>query len=201
MHCTHNAHRTHAHCTLHAHRTHMHMTCDMHMHMSHVHEPAPGAPRGAAAGRRDDLGTRDGTGHAVRGGPDGMPTARAPARRLQPCALEAATLCIRGPINPAPPCSRRHRLGQGHYLSLLVSPTISRHLPPSPSPTVQGGIASGKSTVARHLREALGATCLDCDQLAHEVRIYMPSYICICIRPIITACAPLAHCVHCVHSA
>ena len=107
------------------------------MHMSHVHvhvhEPAPGAPRGAAAGRRDDLGTRDGTGHAVRGGPDGMPTARAPAWRLQPYALEAATLCIRGPINPAPPCSRWHRLGQGHYLSLLVSPTISishhLHLP------------------------------------------------------------------------
>jgi phosphopantetheine adenylyltransferase/dephospho-CoA kinase len=40
-----------------------------------------------------------------------------------------------------------------------------------------GGIASGKSTVARHLREALGATCLDCDQLAHEV--------CMC-----TACTP-----------
>ena len=31
-----------------------------------------------------------------------------------------------------------------------------------------GGIAAGKSTVARHLRDALGATCLDCDQLAHE---------------------------------
>ena len=118
-------------CTCTPHTSALHTACTPHAHAhAHVHEPAPGAPRGAAAGRRDDMGTHHGTGHAVRGGPDGMPTARAPARRLQPCALEAATLYIRG-RNPAPPCSRRHRLGQGHYLP--PSPTISHHLPPSPT--------------------------------------------------------------------
>ena len=62
---------------------------------------------------------------------------------------------------------RKARLG---VLQRGDESTWARVTPPGTPYVVglTGGIAAGKSTVARHLRDALGATCLDCDQLAHE---------------------------------
>jgi len=47
-------------------------------------------------------------------------------------------------------------------------PRAARHLPPVPRIALTGGVASGKSTVAR-LFEALGARVIDTDQIARDV--------------------------------
>ena len=52
--------------------------------------------------------------------------------------------------------------------------------------------------MARHLREAWGATCLDCDQLAHEVTACNCVHSSLTLRAHVmhTACAPYAHRMH-----